>query len=42
MSYGGVVAKDATNLAAPGTKLPLSAPQTNLGYGPDCAPGAEL
>lgn len=38
VSYGGVVAKDTTNLAAIGTKLPLPAPQVNEGYGPSCAP----
>lgn len=37
VSYGGVVAKDATNLAAAGSTLPLPAPVTNAGYGPSCA-----
>lgn len=37
ISYGGVVAKDSSNLAAPGASLPLSAPETNTGYGPYCA-----
>lgn len=36
VSYGGVIAKDATNLAAAGASLPLAAPQTNQGYGPTC------
>jgi hypothetical protein len=37
VSYGGIVAKDAHNLAGAGAKLPLSAPQVNTGYGPTCA-----
>jgi len=36
ISYGGVVVKDATNLAAAGSQLPLSAPAPNPGYGPGC------
>ncbi len=36
VSYGGVIVKDSNNLAAAGTQLPLSAPQTNPGYGPAC------
>jgi hypothetical protein len=39
ISYGGVVAKDANNLAAAGTKLPLSTPTVNPGYGPSCTGG---
>lgn len=34
VSYGGVVVKDANNLAAAGTELALPAPQVNEGYGP--------
>lgn len=37
ISYGGIVAKDAHDLAGAGAKLPLSAPQVNTGYGPTCA-----
>jgi len=37
VSYGGVVVKDANDLAALGAKLPLSSPVSNPGYGPDCA-----
>jgi hypothetical protein len=36
VSYGGVVVKDANNLAAQVSQLPLSAPVTNDGYGPSC------
>jgi Beta propeller domain len=36
ISYGGVVAKDATNLAGAGAKLALPSPQVNDGYGPAC------
>ncbi len=36
ISYGGVIAKDANNLATAGTKLPLSAPMVNSGFGPAC------
>jgi hypothetical protein len=37
ISYGGIVAKDANNLAGAGVKLPLAAPQVNDGYGPVCS-----
>jgi hypothetical protein len=37
VSYGGVIAKDATNLAATGSKLALPSPDVNAGYGPVCA-----
>jgi hypothetical protein len=37
ISYGGVVAKDANNLAGAGSTLPLSAPLVNDGYGYGCA-----
>lgn len=37
VSYGGVVAKDSSNMAAPGATLPLSAPVPNTGYAPTCA-----
>jgi hypothetical protein len=40
ISYGGIVAKEVTNLAAVGTKLPLAAPQVNTGYGPACVDAA--
>jgi hypothetical protein len=36
ISYGGVIAKDATNLAGAGAKLALPSPQVNTGYGPAC------
>ena len=39
ISYGGVIAKDATNLTGTGAKLALPSPQVNDGYGPSCAPG---
>ncbi len=39
ISYGGVIAKDAANLSAPGTKLALPAPELNAGYGPACDAG---
>ena len=38
ISYGGVIAKDATNLGAPGAQLALPSPQVNDGFGPACAP----
>jgi hypothetical protein len=38
VSYGGIVAKDSANLGGTvGVKLPLSAPESNQGYGPVCA-----
>jgi hypothetical protein len=40
ISYGGVIAKDANNLASAGAELALSAPQVNDGYGPSCGVGA--
>jgi hypothetical protein len=40
ISYGGVVAKNANDLASVGAKLPLAAPQVNTGYGPVCADAA--
>jgi hypothetical protein len=36
VSYGGIVAKDSNALGAAGVKLPLSAPEANPGYGPQC------
>jgi hypothetical protein len=36
ISYGGVIAKDANDLGGVGSKLALSAPQVNDGYGPSC------
>ena len=39
ISYGGVIVKDATNLAAAGAQLALTAPVTNDGYGPTCGGG---
>jgi hypothetical protein len=36
VSYGGVVARDANDLAAAGNQLALPAPQVNDGYGPGC------
>ena len=33
ISYGGVIAKDATNLSGVGAKLALPSPQVNDGYG---------
>lgn len=36
ISYGGVVVRDARNIGAAVSQLPLSAPQTNEGYGPAC------
>lgn len=36
VSYGGIVVRDARNIAAPVSQLPLPAPQTNEGYGPVC------
>lgn len=37
ISYGGVIAKDASNMAAAGATLPLSAPEPNTGYAAPCA-----
>lgn len=37
ISYGGVVVRDANNLAAAGSQLALPSPQVNDGYGPTCA-----
>lgn len=41
ISYGGIVAKDTNDLAAPGVELPLPAPTIDPGYygGPVCADG---
>ncbi len=36
ISYGGVVVKDSTDLAAAGSDLALPSPQANEGYGPSC------
>lgn len=36
ISYGGVVVKDANNLAAAGSTLGLAAPVPDTGYGPSC------
>jgi len=36
ISYGGVIAKDANNLAGAGSELALPAPQVNDGYGASC------
>ena len=36
ISYGGIVVRKTTDLAAPGSQLALTAPQVNPGYGPTC------
>jgi uncharacterized secreted protein with C-terminal beta-propeller domain len=36
ISYGGIIAKDANNLAAAGNEMSLPTPQINEGYGPVC------
>jgi len=40
ISYGGIVAKQVSNLGGPGAQLPLSAPVVNSGYGPSCGAGS--
>ena len=42
ISYGGIVAKDANNLAGAGSKLALPSPQVNTGYGPVCDGGGAV
>ncbi len=37
VSYGGIIAKDAGNLASTGAQIALPAPVSNAGYAPPCA-----
>jgi Beta propeller domain len=37
ISYGGIIVKNADDMAAAGSTLPLTQPVANDGYGPSCS-----